>query len=134
MIAQAFTFPCDVVQRMETIAFLLGRVRFPLGTERGLQDAIAETFRRNHLVADREKRLGPDDIPDFFVPLTETGTGIAVEAKITGGRREIHAQCERYCAHPEVAGLVLATAKAGALPAVVAGKPTLVVNLGRAWL
>lgn len=163
--------PAAVRARIASIEHVLGSQRFPLGRELGLQDAIATAFLRTGLVFEREKRLGPDDILDFFVPMqvdpsppvmhmpeggraadllsadlspgvlaqveappSWTVPGIAVEVKINGSRRDIYRQCERYCVHPEVVGLVLATVRAGALPATIAGKPALVVSLGRAWL
>lgn len=124
-----------VLERIGAVAVLLERERHPLSSERRLQEAIAETFRRCRLAFEREVHVGPGDIVDFFVSVAgEAPAGIAVEVKISGGRRDIYGQCARYCAHAGVSGLVLATAKPGALPATIAGKPARVVNLGRAWL
>ncbi|RAI45273.1 hypothetical protein [Rhodoplanes roseus] len=131
--------PEIVSERLGSIAFMLRGERYPFGSEIGLQNAIEATFRRFGLVFEREKRLGPGDIVDFYVPvLAPPGAapphGIAVEVKLHGGRRDVYRQCERYCLHPDVVGLVLATVRPGALPPIIAGKPARVVDLGRAWL
>jgi hypothetical protein len=77
----------------------------------------------------REHRLGPGDIPDFYI----TG-GIVVEVK--AGRASTGPtvrQLERYAAYESVSALILATSRSLDVPAEIGGKPVLVVDLGRAW-
>ncbi|WP_146604557.1 hypothetical protein [Rhodoplanes roseus] len=131
--------PDCVAERLDTLCGMLSLERYPFASERTLQDAIETTFTRFGLVFSRERRLSPEDIVDFFVPVllpTDAAPphGIAVEVKVSGSRRDVYRQCERYCLHPDVCGLVLATVRPGALPPMIAGKPTRIVDLGRAWL
>lgn len=111
----------------EIIAFLERR-RFPLRTEEECQRMIADQFRYAGVDCDREVRLSPEDIVDFMIG------GVAIEVKLRGQRREIYRQCERYCEHPEVTALILATNASMGLPARIKDKPVFIANLGKAWL
>lgn len=102
--------------------------RFPLSGEKPLQAAIGAQLLTHGFDARREVTLAPGDIVDFMVD------GIAIEVKIKGGKRNILRQCERYAAHPSVSALVLVTNVAMGFPTTLNGKPTAVLNLGRAWL
>jgi hypothetical protein len=83
----------------------------------------------------REFHLGPGDIVDFMVgDLVPIGSGLAIEVKIKGQRREIFRQLERYCAYPNVREMVLATNVPMGLPDLICGKPVSIVHLGRGWL
>ncbi|MGF3022708.1 hypothetical protein ACQVP2_07750 [Methylobacterium aquaticum] len=105
---------------------LLASRRLPLNTERALQDAIAGLLTEARVPFERECRLGEAGIVDFRVE------GTAIEIKIGGSRRAIHRQCARYCDHPDVAALILATTVSMNLPGMA--KPVFVFSLGRAWL
>lgn len=107
------------------LAILRSR-RFPLTTEKATQAAVAEAFDAEGIAYEREARLAKGDIVDFRLG------GLVIEVKLAGAKRAIHRQCLRYCAHPEVEALILATARNLPLPGIA--KPTFVVSLGRAWL
>lgn len=102
--------------------------RFPIGTEKQLQEHVAAALAEDGIAANREERLGGGDIIDFLVD------GIGIEIKIKGQRRAILAQCERYCEHESIAALILLTAAAMGFPAEINGKTCTVISLGRAWL
>jgi hypothetical protein len=102
--------------------------RLRLSSEQALQLDIAEVLTRSGIAFEREVKLSPHDRLDFLCG------GVAIEAKIQGSRLDIYRQCARYCARPEVAGLVLATNIAMALPLRISGKPVAVAALGKAWL
>jgi hypothetical protein len=106
----------------------LARRRLPLSNEQALQWAIAGAFDQDGIAYLREHRLSAADVVDFFC------CGIVVEVKIKGSKIAIYRQCERYCRHEEVAGLVLATNLAMTLPPLIAGKPARIADLSRAWL
>lgn len=117
---------------LSEISALLSGQRLPLISERDLQDAI-ETLLNGRFGAtafQREKRLSETDIVDFWI----IESGVAIEVKLKGGKLAIYRQCERYCAHDEVAGMALATAVPITLPPLINGKPATVIDLGRAWL
>lgn len=107
---------------------LLSSVRLPLDSEKALQAAIEAHLTASGVEFEREVTLAPGDIVDFMVGR------IAVEVKIKGQRRAIFRQCERYAAHDRVAGILLVTNVAMGFPPELLGKPTAVLNLGRAWL
>ncbi len=113
---------------IEAILAALSGVRLPLHDEKALQAEMAMHFAALGIPAEREVALGGGDIVDFMVG------GIAIEVKIKGGRRDILRQCQRYAAHAQVDALVLATNVAMGFPPELNGKPTAVLNLGRAWL
>ncbi|MCS0497883.1 hypothetical protein NVS89_22590 [Ancylobacter sp. MQZ15Z-1] len=106
----------------------LAPARFPLSGEKPLQEAIEAHLIESGLAFEREVTLGPGDIVDFMV-----GT-VAVEVKIKGQRRAIYRQCERYAGHDSVSAILLVTNVAMGFPPSLKGKPTAVLNLGRAWL
>ena len=91
------------------------------------QNDIEEVLRRNGIKFEREKRLSPTDIVDFFLP--ETGVAIEVKAAKDWSKTRVHAQCERYCQHDSVKAIVLATGKMQGLPKFICGKPTKVFQL-----
>lgn len=105
-----------------------GLARFPLNDEKNLQAAMQQHLEGDGRPFMREHVLGPGDVVDFMVD------GIAVEVKIKGQRRAIYRQCKRYAAHEAVEGLLLITNVAMGFPEEMEGKPTAVLNLGRAWL
>lgn len=113
---------------IEDVVRALSGVRLPLHDEKALQAEIAARFTALGIDAEREVILAPGDIVDFMVG------AIAIEVKIKGSRRDILRQCQRYAGHARVEALVLATNVAMGFPPELNGKPTAVLNLGRAWL
>ncbi|MCS0501600.1 hypothetical protein [Ancylobacter mangrovi] len=113
---------------LERVLKILSGARFPLTGEKPLQAAIEAHMIEIGLPFEREVTLGPGDIVDFMV-----GT-VAVEVKIKGQRRAIFRQCERYAGHGSVSAILLVTNVAMGFPPALKGKPTAVLNLGRAWL
>jgi hypothetical protein len=118
------------------VVALLERAPLPLSDEKQLQADMLQLFQREGLAVVREVRLDAGDIVDFMIldGSCSYQAGLAIEVKIKGQRRAIYRQLERYCAHPRVNGIVLATNVAMALPAAIGGKPAAVAQLGRAWL
>lgn len=109
---------------------LLRGLRLPLHDEIRTQADIAAAFAAAGWDFAREHRLDRSRKLDFFLP----AIGLAVEVKVKGGKRAMHDQCLRYCEHPDVRCLVLATAVATGFPPELAGKPCFVASLGRGWL
>lgn len=130
--------PANVIRPGDgaAIARLISLGRYELGNEKATQEGIwrrlfVEQTDFPGLAVQRERRLGPGDIVDFFVP----AAGVAVEVKLKrNSGREILRQLERYAAHDAVQALVLVTNRAMGLPPEIKGKPTWYVSLGRAWL
>jgi hypothetical protein len=111
----------------ELAAFLRSR-RFRLNTEKQVQDGIEAELSSSGIVFERECRLSAADVVDFMIG------SIALEVKVKGNTLEIFRQLERYAKHDRVTAIVLASNYAMVLPDTIEGKPTLFVNLGRAWL
>jgi len=110
------------------IRLLYGR-RFDYVDEKVCQVQIENLLKEKQLTFIREHDFGGRvGICDFFFPRS----GIVLEAKAfkSCSKREVYRQCERYCGHPDVKGLLLATGKAQGLPATICGKPTRVYQLG----
>lgn len=80
----------------------------------------------------REKRLSDSDIVDFY--LTIDGCKVALELKAKAQRMRIYRQLERYAKHEAVDAVVLLTATAMQLPALIEGKPAFVSSMGAGWL
>lgn len=114
-----------------SIAIIMGvlsRARLPLNDEKRLQVEIEKLLASTGLHVRREVTLAAGDVVDFMAD------DIAIEVKIKGQRRAILRQCERYAAHETVGAIILVTNVAMGFPATLHGKPTAVLNLGRAWL
>jgi hypothetical protein len=120
------------------IVDIFSRYRLPLSDEKDLQAKIAEMLALEKVPHVREVRLDDHDIVDFMVgpgaSLQPLEPACAIEVKIGGSRRAIYRQLERYCAHPQVTEIVLATNVPMNLPFEINGKRTAVANLGRGWL
>jgi len=100
--------------------------RFSLSNEKTTQAEIAAVLIAAGIPAAREVRLGDAGIVDVMCGR------IAIEVKLAGGKRAIHRQVVRYCEHPDVDALILATSVSVTLPGIT--KPTYVLSLGKAWL
>lgn len=105
---------------MNDVIKILSSTRFPLEKEKETQAA--------GIVFNREYKLDPVNIPDFFID------GTAIEVKIKGNARQIYRQCERYCQFDDVKNLILVTNRSMGFPKEINGKPCYFVNLGKAWL
>jgi hypothetical protein len=117
------------------IVRLLTSHRLSLADEKALQREIAGVLEASDIAFQREFRLSGADIVDFMVgDLVPIEAGIAIEVKIKGGKRNIYRQIERYCAHPAVREIVLATNVPMMLPPEIGGKPATVAMLARGWL
>jgi hypothetical protein len=110
----------------EHVRSVLAKHRFLAASERELQSAIACTFEKAGIVAQREVSLSAKDRPDFWV-----APGLAIEVKMKGSRTEIARQLHRYAANPKVSGVMLVRSKLAleALPVHVCGKPLWDVKL-----
>lgn len=89
---------------------------------------------------EREYRLGPKDVVDFFVTgkpqldgSVATG-GVAIECKVKGQPLAIVRQLERYAKHDVVECIVLYTARHMQAPEHLNGKPVVTIKAGGAWL
>lgn len=111
----------------EIIRFIEAR-QFPLSSEKRAQEALQAALEANGVAFEREVTLGDGDIIDFMIG------NVGIEMKIKGQRLAIYRQCERYCAHDQVACIVLATNAAMGLPAEIKGKPAYLASLSRGWL
>lgn len=124
----------------EMIVDIFAHYRLPLSDEKALQTQIGLMLELEQVPFVREVRLDGEgkDIVDFMVgpgaALQPLEPACAIEVKIGGSRRAIFRQVERYCGHPQVAEIVLATNVPMTLPFEINGKRTAVANLGRAWL
>ncbi|WP_194591721.1 hypothetical protein, partial [Vibrio anguillarum] len=88
--------------------------KYSLSDEVAAQDDIEKVLIKHGISYEREKHLSDTDIVDFFLP--ESGVAIEVKAAKEWSKTRVHAQCERYCQHENVKGIVLATAKMQGLP------------------
>jgi hypothetical protein len=77
-----------------------------LHDEKQYQAVIEELFLHLDITHDREHRLNPKDIPDFWLPEHET----IIEVKIAKGFTSILRQLARYALHDKVKNIILITA------------------------
>ncbi len=116
----------------QTLSLLIRLLRtrsFDYADEKVCQVQMDEFLRAKGLSFLREHDFGGGvGICDFFFPRS----GIVLEAKAfkSWSKRQVYRQCERYCGHSEVSGLLLATGKAQGLPDAICGKPARVYQLG----
>jgi hypothetical protein len=121
---------CEIqVELVNRVLKLLIGTRFPLNSEKALQEAIAIKFKSNFLGHQREYELNQHNIADFYIH-----GGVAIEVKIKASAKEIYRQCERYCQFDEVKSLILVTNRAMGFPKEINRKPCYLLNLGKAWL
>lgn len=109
---------------------LLGSFRYRFASEVALHDCIAEVLTGARVAFEREWPVGPRDRLDFYLPATR----VALEIKVAGSIDTARRQVERYLAHPEIDGAVLAASKAwarGVFPHEMAGKPVAIAFLQR---
>lgn len=113
----------------EALLTLLKARRFTLAREKQTQAEIEAVLTAAGVAFKREVDIGRRDIIDFLV-----GGDIGIEVKVGGSKRDIFAQCKRYCETNRLTALILATNVATGFPAELAGRPCFVLSLGRAWL
>jgi len=108
------------------ISVLTG-VRFPLSTEKRLQEMICAELARAGIEHEREARAG-DGVIDLLAG------EVGIEVKIDGSARAIHRQLRRYAMDSRIGWLILVTNRTIRLPERIEGKPATVFSLGRGWL
>ena len=111
----------NVSELCEKIAFH----RFNYRDEQQLQDGIELMLKDANIPFEREKVLGPNSRPDFFVD------GIAVEVKIKHSLADLTRQVYRYASYDAVRSIVVVTPRMrlSNLPDVLFDKPIRVVTL-----
>lgn len=113
--------PAEIVKFIE-------RHRWPLSSEKDLQEIFHAALLAAGVPARREVRLDDKNIIDVMIG------PVGVEMKIRGERRAIYHQCERYCMFEKVESLVLATSRSMGIPQFINCKPVMVASLSRGWL
>lgn len=111
------------------LAEFLGYRRFRMGHETLLQEDVQTALKAVGAEFEREKVLGPGERVDFLVD-----GHIALELKIRANRKRIFRQLERYATYSQIDAIVLLTASAMGLPALIGDKPAYFVHLGRSSL
>lgn len=120
-------------EALNVIALLLRTRAFDYVDEKICQDQIEGFLKEKGLLFIREHDFGGGvGVCDFFFP--RSGIVLEVKAFKTWSKKQVYRQCERYCGHPDVKGLLLATGRAQGLPGTLCGKPTRVYQLGLAAL
>lgn len=122
--------PSNVETDAAAVVRLIQRLRLDLSSEKQVQAQIEQALSAEGIVFEREKRLSPQDIPDFLIE-----GGIVVECKMRGARKmDIYRQLRRYAAYPEVRALILASNLVMGLPPELNGKPVYAASLSRGWV
>lgn len=113
------------------IVRLLRRCRLRLSSEKHLQEDIAFALEQAAVRFSREKRLSPQDIPDFL-----TAHGVVIECKVHGKspKMSIYDQLVRYASYHEVHAIVLAGNIAMGLPPQINNKPAYFASLSHGWM
>lgn len=119
--------PIDTLHRL-----LLSDGRFDYSDEMICQNAIAQFLDSKSISFLREYELAGSGVCDFYFP----NSRIVLEVKAGKGwsKRGVYRQCERYCQHEDVSGLVLATGKIQGMPETISNKPIRVYQLGLGFL
>lgn len=119
---------------LDALAARLTAYRVATGTEAAFQADIARVLEREGLAFEREYPLsGGRGRIDFYL----RGAQIGLELKVQGQSPSlVAAQLQRYAGAPEIAGLILVTARRalGRLPPVIGGKPLRVAACWRGGL
>lgn len=113
---------------IEKIINILYSYKFPVSSEKELQEAIYFVFKENNFDVKKEYYLNNSSIVDFYTD------GIAIEVKIKGSAKSIYRQCERYCLLDNVKSLILVSSKAMGFPEEINGKPCYYVNISNNFL
>ena len=102
----------------------LNSTHFPLTHEISLHQRMEDVFKSFGVAYEREVFLSSADKVDFLID-----GSIALEVKIKGRAMSIYRQCERYCTHDSVNGIILVSSKPMGLPKEICGKPAYFFNL-----
>ncbi|MHB8408403.1 MAG: hypothetical protein ACYDHY_09995 [Acidiferrobacterales bacterium] len=110
----------NVPEGLESLIALLAGYRYPVITERALQDGIEVVLREGQIPYAREAALNSSDRPDFLLP-----DGTAIEIKIKGSLAEALRQVHRYAGSPRVTALLVVGTPhwLPRLPERIGGKP-----------
>lgn len=112
----------------QQIIALISKARLTLNNEKKLQAELKQLLTDHFKSVEDEKRLDQKNIIDFFI------SGIGIEVKVKGTRKEIYKQCVRYCQFPEIKSIILITGVTTGFPEEINGKSCYILNLSRAWL
>lgn len=108
---------------------ILHSARLDLSSEKRAQADLEAILKADGLPYRREVALSSRDVVDFLVG------DVAIELKLRGARKkDVYRQLCRYCAHDEVAAIVLVSGLSMGLPLAIGGKPVYLIRLGEAWL
>tara|TARA_B100002049_G_C16085532_1_gene379323 strand:+ start:22349 stop:22708 length:360 start_codon:yes stop_codon:yes gene_type:complete len=102
----------------------LNSTHFPITHEISLHQKMEDVFKSYNIPFEREVFLSKSDKVDFLIE-----SSIALEVKIKGRAMSIYRQCERYCTHDSVEGIILASSKPMGFPKEICGKPAYFFNL-----
>lgn len=105
---------------------IVSGIIYDLSNEKSTQKTIGELLK--DLNVESEYRLSNKDIVDFFIE------GLAIEVKVKGNAVAILRQCERYCEHEQVKGLLLITSRSMGFPKEINGKPCYYISLSKGML
>ncbi len=110
----------NVLDGLEYLIALLAGFRYPVITERALQDGIEAALREGQILYAREVALNSSDRPDFLLP-----DGTVIEIKIKGSLAEALRQVHRYARSPRVTALLVVGTPhwLPRLPERIGGKP-----------
>jgi len=103
----------------------LSRQQGALQNEERLQELIAAALTDIGVVFEREKRFGPSERVDFWIP----AEGIAIEIKRRMAGLAALAQVGRYLGHPEVKGAVVIAMRFSETIPMMEGKPIRFISL-----
>lgn len=117
-----------MIINIDSMLSLIRRYRFSLTDEKETQREIEEMLKENNIVYSREHRLSKEDIPDFLI------SGLCIEVKLKGTKKNIYKQLERYSKYDEVEQILLVTNKSLGMPLCINNKASSLINLGRTWL
>lgn len=106
--------------------------RFDYADEAVCQNEIEHFLRSKKVTFCRGYALSGSDICDFYFPKSKIV--MEVKAGKSWGKRRVYRQCERYCQHDAVNGLVLATGSIQGMPISICNKPIRVYQLGIGFL
>ncbi len=114
--------PDAAADSLDRLLGLVAAARFRFATEKDLQAGIAGLLAEAGVPFAREARLAPGDVIDFLVGGAPPAAGpagpappdlprVGLEVKLGGTATAVAAQLLRYAASPELAGLLLVTAR-----------------------
>ncbi|MFA0809303.1 hypothetical protein [Microbulbifer epialgicus] len=106
--------------------------RFDYSDELICQNQIEKFLTARDIKYFREHSLSGAEVTDFYFPNSKLV--LEVKAGKNWSKRRVYRQVERYCAHPDVEGLLLATGKVQGLPEAINGCPVRIYQMGLGFL